>query len=363
MNSKKVLTVVGARPQFIKAAALSRAIEKIGQIEEVIVHTGQHFDFNMSDIFFEEMRIPKPSHKLFISGLSHGAMTGRMMVELEEVVKMEKPDAILLYGDTNSTLAGALVAAKLHIPIIHVEAGLRSFNMKMPEEINRILTDRLSSLLLCPTSLSIQNLREEGFDNFNVQIEHVGDVMEDASLFYVDEAKAKSSFASTIEGNYVLVTCHRAENTDFDDKFNEIVKGLDLIAEERKVVWPVHPRVKEKIKKYNMHANVSIINPVGYLDMISLILNSDLILTDSGGLQKEAYFFNKFCITMREETEWVELVENGFNFLTGAQGTKIYETYKHCKERIFEKNVVLYGGGNASEKIALIISKFLSNKK
>ena len=359
----KIITIVGARPQFIKAAALSRAIRLHGSISEILIHTGQHFDVNMSDIFFEEMNIPYPNYQLQIAGLSHGAMTGRMMEEIEGIILKEKPNAVLIYGDTNSTLAGALVASKLHIPVIHVEAGLRSFNMKMPEEINRILTDRLSSLLLCPTSQSIQNLREEGFDNFNVQIEHVGDVMEDASLFYVDEAKAKSNIASTIEGNYVLVTCHRAENTDFDDKFNEIVKGLNLIADEKKVVWPVHPRVKEKIQKFSIHPNVNLINPVGYFDMISLILNSDLILTDSGGLQKEAYFFNKFCITMREQTEWVELVENGFNFLTGAQGTKIYETYKYCKERSFEKNVILYGGGKASEKIALIISMFLLNNK
>jgi len=361
--NKKILTVVGARPQFVKAAALSRAIEKTGQIEEVIVHTGQHFDFNMSDIFFEEMQIPKPAYQLSISGLSHGAMTGRMMVELEEVVIKEKPDAILVYGDTNSTLAGALVGSKLHIPIIHVEAGLRSFNMKMPEEINRIITDRLSSLLLCPTSQSILNLKEEGFDNFDVQIEHVGDVMEDASLFYVEEAQKRSKIASSIEGNYVLITCHRAENTDNEDNFKEIVKGLNLIAEESKVVWPVHPRVKEKIKKFTIHPKVTLIDPVGYFEMISLILNAELILTDSGGLQKEAYFFNKFCITMRDQTEWVELVENEFNFLTGADGTKIFETYKNCNERTFEKSVVLYGGGKASEKIAYIVSNFLLNKK
>jgi len=317
----------------------------------------------MSDIFFEEMQIPKPAYQLNISGLSHGAMTGRMMVELEEVVLKEKPDAILVYGDTNSTLAGALVGSKLHIPIIHVEAGLRSFNMKMPEEINRILTDRLSSLLLCPTSQSIQNLKDEGFDNFELQIEHVGDVMEDASLFYLEEAKTRSKISSIIEGNYVLVTCHRAENTDIEDNFKEIVKGLNLIAEESKVVWPVHPRIKKKIKKYVMHPNVTLIDPIGYFDMISLILNSDLILTDSGGLQKEAYFFNKFCITLREQTEWVELVKNEFNFLTGAQGVKIYETYKNCKERSFEKSVVLYGGGKASDKIAFIISTFLLSKK
>lgn len=361
--NKKILTVVGARPQFVKAAALSRVIEKNTQITEVIVHTGQHFDFNMSDIFFDEMQIPKPAYQLSISGLSHGAMTGKMMVELEEVVLKEKPDAILVYGDTNSTLAGALVGSKLHIPIIHVEAGLRSFNMRMPEEINRILTDRLSSLLLCPTSQSTQNLKEEGYDNFKVQIEHVGDVMEDASLFYVEEAKKRSKVVTTIDGSYVLVTCHRAENTDNEENFKEIVKGLNFIAEVSKVVWPVHPRVKKKIKKFAIHSNVILIDPVGYFDMISLILNSELILTDSGGLQKEAYFFNKFCITMREQTEWVELVENEFNFLTGAEGDKIFETYKNLKERTFEKGVVLYGGGKASEKIASIISSFLLNKK
>jgi UDP-GlcNAc3NAcA epimerase len=361
--NKKILTVVGARPQFVKAAALSRAIEKTGHVEEVIVHTGQHFDFNMSDIFFEEMQIPRPAYQLSVAGLSHGAMTGRMMVELEDVVIKEKPDAILVYGDTNSTLAGTLVGSKLHIPIIHVEAGLRSFNMRMPEEINRIITDRLSSLLFCPTSQSLLNLRKEGFDDFMVQIEYVGDVMEDASLFYMEEAKKRHKIPSSIEGNYVLVTCHRAENTDNEDNFKEIVKGLYLIAEQSKVVWPVHPRVKDKINKFTKHPNVTLIDPVGYFDMISLILNAELILTDSGGLQKEAYFFNKFCITMRNETEWVELVENEFNFLTGADGTKIFETYNNCIDRTFEKCVVLYGGGKASEKIAKIISNFLINKK
>ena len=309
--NKKLITIVGARPQFIKASALSRAISKTNQIDEVIVHTGQHFDFNMSDIFFEEMQIPKPKYQLGISGFSHGEMTGKMMVEIEKVVICEKPDAILVYGDTNSTLAGALVGAKLHIPIIHVEAGLRSFNFNMPEEINRVVTDRLSTLLLCPTPQSLLNLKNESFDTYNVRIEHVGDVMEDASLFYEKYAKLKSSIVSNLIGNsnYVLVTCHRAENTDNDINFSEIVKGLNQIAQTIKLIWPVHPRIINKIKKYDISDNIILIDPVGYFDMINLISNSDLVLTDSGGLQKESYFFNKFCITMRNQTEWVILIE------------------------------------------------------
>jgi UDP-GlcNAc3NAcA epimerase len=362
--NKKIVTIVGARPQFIKAAALSRAISKNATIKEIIIHTGQHFDFNMSNIFFEEMQIPRPKYQFNISGLSHGAMTGKMMVDIEEVVVEEKPDAILVYGDTNSTLAGALVGAKLHIPIIHVEAGLRSFNMNMPEEINRIITDRLSSILLCPTSQSITNLHNEGFNNFNVRIELVGDVMEDASLFYEKEAKIKSNILNTlnIKSNYVLVTCHRAENTDIDNNFLEIVKGLNQIAESSSVIWPVHPRIKEKIKSVNVNQNIILIDPVGYFDMINLIINSDLVLTDSGGLQKEAYFFNKFCITMREQTEWVELVDNHFNILTGANSNLIFEAYQSVKSKRFEKNVILYGGGMASENIARLLMDFLFSK-
>jgi UDP-GlcNAc3NAcA epimerase len=357
----KIITIVGARPQFIKAAALSRAIRSHSAINEILIHTGQHFDSNMSDVFFEEMEIPPPNYQLQIAGLNHGAMTGRMMSEIEEVVLKESPSAILVYGDTNSTLAGSLVAAKLHIPVIHVEAGLRSFNMNMPEEVNRILTDRISSLLLCPTQQSLLNLKNEGYEHFNIQVELVGDIMEDTSLFYKNNAIAKSKILDTLKltSGYVLLTCHRAENTSDKFRMLEIIKGVNSLAIDRKIVWPVHPRLKESIQRFELNENIILIEPVGYFDMINLIINSEIVLTDSGGLQKEAYFFNKFCITMRDQTEWIELVENDFNFLVGADGNRIIEVFNKLKGKVFEKNIQLYGGGKSSEKMANIIYKFL----
>ena len=358
----KILTILGARPQFIKAGSVSREIAKHKEIKEVIVHTGQHYDANMSDIFFEEMQIPKPNYFLGIGGKSHGAMTGQMMQMIEEVALKEKPDWIMVYGDTNSTLAGALVASKLHIKLAHIEAGLRSFNMKMPEEVNRILTDRVSNILFCPTDAAVQNLKNEGYDNFDCQIVKSGDVMQDGAMFYKNLALKPSC---DIKDNFILCTIHRAENTDDETRLRSIFEALDEIAEEKQVILPLHPRTKKilenlKLTKGNPFReniqNLTLIDPVGYLEMIWLIDNCSLVMTDSGGLQKEAYFFQKPCITLRDETEWVELVECGANVLAGADKEKIVSSYKSIVFSLKTKNQKpktkdLYGGGRASEKI------------
>lgn len=361
----KIITIVGARPQFIKAAAVSRAIKEYnhdnnGKINELIVHTGQHYDVNMSDIFFEEMDIPKPDYNLEINGLSHGAMTGRMLEEIEKVLLIEKPDAVLVYGDTNSTLAGALAAAKLHIPVAHVEAGLRSFNMKMPEEINRILTDRVSTWLFCPTETAVQNLRDEGFfnlknepgplNNDQTRIINAGDVMLDAAIFYESRSRKPDI---DLPAGYILATIHRAENTDSAGNIEKIVSIFNRVAETEPVIIPLHPRTKGIITKNGLEfsSRVHVIDPVGYLEMVYLISNSSMIMTDSGGLQKEAYFFKKPCLTLRTETEWVELVENHVNTVTGLDLEKIleaYSLYKTCKPD-FSMN--LYGNGKSSRLI------------
>jgi len=346
----KILTILGARPQFIKAGSVSREIAKHDNIEEVIVHTGQHYDSNMSDIFFEEMKIPKPNYFLGIGGKSHGAMTGQMIEKIEEVVLKENPDWLLVYGDTNSTLAGSIVASKLHIKLAHIEAGLRSFNMKMPEEVNRILTDRVSNILFCPTTKAVQNLKNEGYETLDCKIVRSGDVMQDGALYYKKLAlKPKVN----IKDNYILCTIHRAENTDNKQKLRDIFEALNKIAKEKQIILPLHPRTKKIIKSLQINIDsLTIIDPIGYLEIVWLIENCDLIMTDSGGLQKEAYFFEKFCITLREETEWIELVENGFNTLVGSNQEKILKAYND--NRKFEmKNLKLdmYGSGKASKNI------------
>ena len=364
MDRKKLITILGARPQFVKAASLSRELNKYQGIEEIIVHTGQHFDQNMSDVFFKEMQIPRAKYQLSISGLSHGAMTGKMMEEIEQICLEAKPDAIMVYGDTNSTLAGALVGSKLHIPVIHVEAGLRSFNMQMPEEVNRILTDRVSSLLLCPTETAVKNLTNEGYENFPIQIECTGDVMEDVANFYGASIEFEGELVECLglkPENFVLLTCHRAENTNDSQRMSEIIEGIKLVSQELPIVWPVHPRMKSSISQYDLPENVLTIDPLGYFDMIRMIKNCALVLTDSGGLQKEAYFFNKYCITMRDQTEWVELVEHGFNELVGADSARILAGYKRFTNKEFVRSVELYGGGNSSKKIAHLINKFCVN--
>lgn len=345
----KIVTILGARPQFIKAGTVSREISKHNEIKEVIVHTGQHYDENMSDIFFEEMQIPKPDYNLDINGLGHGAMTGQMLEKIEKVLLKEQPDWVMVYGDTNSTLAGALAASKLDIKVAHIEAGLRSFNMKMPEEVNRILTDRISSVLFCPTQSAVDNLKSEGYDNLNIQVIKNGDVMQDGAIFYKELAVKPKVL---LEDEYVLSTIHRAENTDDLERLKDIVSALNEIAKEIQIVLPLHPRTNAILEKNNIETNFTIIEPIGYLEMVFLIKNSKLVMTDSGGLQKEAFFFEKPCITLRDETEWVELIDNGFNILVGADRKKILETYQQCPSLFTtDYNLNLYGGGKASEKI------------
>jgi len=350
----KILTILGARPQFIKAATLSRSFKNIQKVEEVLVHTGQHFDANMSDIFFDEMEITKPHYNLNINGLSHGAMTGQMLEKLESVMIGEKPDVVLVYGDTNSTIAGALAAKKLHIKVAHVEAGLRSFNMQMPEEVNRILTDRISDWLFCPTDAAIVNLKLEGFDQINCKVIKTGDVMEDAALFYAQIAEAKSNILSQLNLDsqpFILGTIHRAENTDNIKNISHIIQALNELSQSNRVIVPLHPRTQKLINQYQLKTTFTIIEPLGYFDMIMLLKHCSLVLTDSGGLQKEAFFFEKFCITMREQTEWVELVNHGYNFIAGSETEKIISLVKDKLKAAFPPRLNLYGNGQASKNI------------
>ena len=354
----KIVTVLGARPQFIKAATVSRALKETG-VTEVIIHTGQHFDHNMSEVFFSEMEIPRPDYNLEISGLGHGAMTGRMLEEVESVLLKEKPACVLVYGDTNSTLAGALAAAKLHIPVAHVEAGLRSFEMKMPEEVNRILTDRISSYLFCPTSTAVENLKKEGFESFGCEISQPGDVMYDAVLFYKGKVLQKSTILNLLEISdqpFTLATIHRAENTDNIERLGAICEALNQIHRQSRVILPLHPRTKAIIKKNNIHLGFTPIEPVGYFDMLALLDGCNLVLTDSGGLQKEAYFFSKYCITLRDQTEWVELVTAGVNSIVGANKEKIINTYEQVKGKKPVPSTGLYGDGTAAHAIAQRLS-------
>ena len=354
---KKIITVVGARPQFIKAATLSRQFKLLG-IEEKIIHTGQHFDANMSEIFFDEMEIPKPAYQLDIHGVSHGAMTGRMLEGIEKILMTEKPDGVLVYGDTNSTLAGALAAAKLHIPVIHVEAGLRSFNMEMPEEINRILTDRISNALFCPTDTAVNNLMREGFDNMPIQIIKNGDVMQDAAMYYADKAQLKSDIIRKAGLNkFVLATIHRQENTDNPENLKNIIEGLNAIHKEIPVVVPMHPRTRNILAQNYQLPDFTIIDPVGYFDMIMLLKSCEMVITDSGGVQKEAFFFGKHCITLREQTEWVELVENGFNLLVGSDIDKLRDAFDFFRTKKSDFSINLYGNGKAAEMAAAEIFK------
>lgn len=344
----KIATIVGARPQFIKAASLSREIAKHSNVEEIIIHTGQHFDANMSDVFFEQMEIPKPNYNLNINGLSHGAMTGQMLEKIESILVAEKPDWVLVYGDTNSTIAGALAAKKLHIKLAHVEAGLRSFNISMPEEINRILTDRISDVLFCPTDIAVNNLTKEGYNNFNCKICKSGDVMQDTAIFYTQKEQSPTI---DIPNKFILATIHRAENTDDKERLSSIIEALNIIAKDTPIILPLHPRTANIIKNSSFNIeNLTIIDPVGYLEMIYMLNRCQLVMTDSGGLQKEAFFFKKPCITLRDETEWIELIEHGFNTLVGANTDKIIEAYQSQKMDLsFTKD--LYGSGKASEEI------------
>ena len=350
---KKIVTILGARPQFVKAAVLSRIIKKHNNIEEIIVHTGQHFDSNMSAIFFDEMMIPKPKYNLEINNMSHGAMTGLMLLEIEKVLIEEVPDAVVVYGDTNSTIAGALAAKKMHIKVVHIEAGLRSFNMKMPEEINRIATDRISDLLSCPTETALDNLKKEGYDNLQILVEKHGDIMKDAVSYYGQFSKEKSSIIideKLQKNHFVLATIHRQENTDDEKKLRSIFLGLEEIHKTHTVILPMHPRTKSVLNKLSIHPQIQVIEPVGYYDMLELLKNCSIVITDSGGLQKEAFFNRKQTIVVRDETEWVELVSHGFAKLVGSNTKMILQTFDTFKATNKEFTVDLYGN-NVGEKI------------
>ncbi len=353
---KKILTVIGARPQFIKASVVSKALARTGRLDELLIHTGQHFDANMSDVFFSELSMSLPRYNLGVHGGGHGAMTGQMLEAIEKVIVDERPDAVLVYGDTNSTLAGALAAAKLHIPVAHVEAGLRSFNMRMPEEINRILTDRISTWLFTPTEAAIQHLRSEASAG---QIVPVGDVMYDVALHFsvrVSPTGGVLARLGLLSGGYVLATVHRAENTDLVARLEVIVTALSVTARKLPVVWPLHPRTRRVLQYHGLldklvASGVCLIEPVGYVEMVQLEKYAALVVTDSGGVQKEAYFFQIPCVTMREETEWVELVQAGWNRLAPPDDPDTVTT------AIFEAlgtrghEVSPYGEGDAAEKI------------
>jgi UDP-GlcNAc3NAcA epimerase len=340
---RKLLTVIGARPQFIKAAPLSRALQAQGQLREVIVHTGQHFDPGMSGVFFAELGLRQPDHNLKINGGSHGEMTGRMIVALEEVMQAERPSAVLVYGDTNSTLAGAIAAAKLFIPIAHVEAGLRSFR-PMQEEINRVVTDRVSRWLFCPTQTAVNNLAAEGIRD---GVHAVGDVMYDATMAMIERARSGSSIVERLDlkpGSYDVATVHRAENTESADALAQVIAYLVDAAREVPVVLPLHPRTRQAADRFRIDLSaLRVIEPVGFLDMTALLANCRRVLTDSGGLQKEAYFHRKPCVTLRDSTEWVETVEAGWN--------RLWRGPDYAPRR----EIDAYGDGRASSRIAQIL--------
>ena len=354
----KIISVVGARPQFIKAASISREIKKRNgrntEIDEIIVHTGQHYDDNMSKVFFDQLEIRPPDHNLGVSACSHGKQTGMMLERIEEVLLTENPDWVVVYGDTNSTLAGSLAASKLHIPIAHVEAGLRSFNRMMPEEINRVSTDHVSDLLFCPTDTALRNLANEGIikDAYNV-----GDVMYDLVLYYLALAEKRSKIQKDLKcgpGEYYLATVHRAENTDDPGRLEEILEALNAL--DLAVVFPVHPRTGKVMEKLGLDLpNLRMIEPVSYLDMLVLEENAKIIFTDSGGIQKEAYFLQVPCVTLRDETEWVETVKSGKNILTGADGSRIKKAAEQSMDERARVYPGFYGDGKASEKVLNVL--------
>jgi len=360
----KVVTIVGARPQFIKAAMVSRAIVAhnrsgaVPQITEEIIHTGQHYDENMSDIFFQQMQIPEPVVNFHAGTGMHGEMTGRMLEKIEREIVTRKPDWVLVYGDTNSTLAGALAAAKLHVPVAHVEAGLRSFNKRMPEEINRILTDHVSSLLFCPTCTAVANLAKEGI---NRGVYHVGDVMYDAALVFGEIAENVSTILSDLQlvpKEYLLATVHRAENTDDEAKLKRILSAFSEINEQ--IVLPIHPRTRARLDTFNLKSirrNLMLIDPVSFLDMVQLEKHARVILTDSGGVQKEAYFHGVPCVTLRDETEWVETVEAGWNQVVGADAKKIIAAVARANAGT---PISEYGQGRSSERALRFMVKMRS---
>lgn len=351
----RIVTVLGARPQFIKAAVVSRAFASKGLLEE-IVHTGQHYDSNMSDVFFDELEIPRPEHHLGIGGGTHGQNTGRMIEAIEKVLLNTRPDWVLVYGDTDSTLAGALAAVKLHIPVAHVEAGLRSFNRRMPEEVNRVLTDHAASLLFAPTETAVAHLAREGISGASVQL--VGDVMFDAALFYGDKAERTSSILTRLNlapKEYALATIHRAENTDNPQRLAAIFDGFSKFGGN--IVLPLHPRTRGRLATLGLTLpnNVCTIDPVGYLDMVMLEKNAALIATDSGGVQKEAFFYRVPCVTLRDETEWIELVEGGWNRLAPPADSQSVADRIAAAHGSIGHDITPYGDGHSAQRIADIL--------
>lgn len=371
----KFVTIIGARPQFIKAAAISRAIKNLypKKVKEVIVHTGQHYDPNMSQVFFEEMKIPQPDHMMDVGSASHGRQTGMMIDKIEEILQLEKPDCVILYGDTNSTLAGAIAASKLYLPVAHVEAGLRSFNKKMPEEINRILCDHVSAFLFCPTDTAVENLSHEGFalDNAgpyhmdNPSVYRCGDVMYDNTLFFSQIAEKKEKIVESLglePGSFILTTIHRNTNTDDPEKLTAIFEALLQLAEDKgeTLLLPLHPRTKKVLdtnlspdvrQRLRESDRVKLILPVSFLEMTALEAACKMVITDSGGVQKEAFFLEKPCIVLRPETEWVELVQAGAALLADADTQRILDAYSHFEQSENLEFPRIFGDGKASEFI------------
>lgn len=353
----RIVTVLGARPQFIKASVVSAAMRKHGGLNEIVVHTGQHFDSNMSGVFLAELGMSDPKYHLGINGGHHGEMTGRMLIEVEKVMLSVHPDVVLVYGDTNSTLAGALAAAKMYIPVAHVEVGLRSFNMCMPEEINRIVSDRLADLLFAPTDAAVANLAKEGITGARVQ--QVADVIYDVALFYAGKTRAESGILTRVglqKNQYILATIHRAENTDNVDRLDAIVGGLCQVSDIVPVIWRLHPRTQKmldgKAKGKLAKSGVKLIDPVGYLDKVMLEVNAKAIVTDSGGLQKEAFFHRVPCITLRDETEWVELVEAGWTRLAAPVSEDAVQRAIQAAVGGKGDEIAPYGQGDADQRIA-----------
>lgn len=358
----KIVTVIGARPQFIKAAAVSRKLEQF--CEEIIVHTGQHYDANMSELFFEELHIPKPKYNLGVGSGSHARQTAEMLIGIEDILIKENPDYLMVYGDTNSTVAGALAASKIHIPVIHVEAGLRSFNMAMPEEQNRILTDHISSLLFCSTDASIENLENEGIKR---GVHKIGDVMCDAVLYYSQEIdkKARSQYFADLNyifgergeiDNWYLSTVHRAENTDTPEKVRKILKTFEKF--DAPVILPAHPRTRKMIEQVNKEENLQntiCVEPIGYLEMLYFTKNAVKVVTDSGGLQKEAYILDTPCVTLREQTEWVETLNGNHNVLAHIDEADILDKVNNTV--ISKEKENYYGAGDAADKLVRVIVK------
>ena len=355
----RVLTIVGARPQFIKACMLSKAFKSYPQIEEIIVHTGQHYDFNMSDVFFKQLDLPEADYNLAVGSGTHGEQTANILMRLEKLMMTVKPNVVIVYGDTNSTVAGSLAAAKLHIPIAHIEAGLRSFNKKMPEEINRIITDHVSDYLFCPTDEAVENLKKEGIHNGVYQ---TGDIMYDTISHFKPIAMKHSTVLEDLglnKNNYYLATVHRAENTDDPARLQAIFEAFRQL--DKVIVVPLHPRTKNKIKEFHLDhvalsPNIKLIDPLDYFDMLASAAHAAIILTDSGGLQKEACMLQVPCITLREETEWVETVESGWNKLAGASTKAIIDAVQNIQSP--KSNQTLYKTGAAQQITNILMKKF-----